>query len=77
MNENQIKYPLKRELDGIYYRVEREGKFFNLCFTDLTVGEQREFLERLNTEGLIRMCHLLAEALRTVGEQFDIFRADK
>lgn len=31
----------KRELCGIYFRVERNGKFEDVCFTDMTELEQK------------------------------------
>jgi hypothetical protein len=27
--------PIKRDLDGVYFRVMRDGKGVNLCWTDL------------------------------------------
>lgn len=32
----------KRELCGIYFRVKRDGKYENICFTDMTEEEQKE-----------------------------------
>lgn len=29
-------YPKKRNLDGVYFRVERDGKWENVCFTSIT-----------------------------------------
>lgn len=29
----------QRDLDGVYFRVERNGKYQNVCFTDLTTDE--------------------------------------
>ena len=71
---NQNNYPTVRELDGVYVRVKRGEKYYNLCFSDLTNNEQQNFLERLNQEGLQRMCKLLAGELRAMGDQFDIVR---
>jgi len=65
-------YPKERELDGVYNRVEREGKRYSLCFTDLTVEEQQVFLNRLDFEGLHRMCLILAGSLRALGDRLDI-----
>lgn len=31
-----MEYPKKRDLDGIYFRVCRDGKWQNICMTDLT-----------------------------------------
>ncbi|MGL4548542.1 hypothetical protein [Eubacterium aggregans] len=69
-------YPTECGLDGIFYRVERNGKYVNRCFTDLTEDEQNEFLEKYDVPGLKRMCLLLAETVRTLGDQFDIMRVD-
>jgi len=68
-------YPVERELDGIYYRVKRNDKYFSLCFSDLTDEEQQEFLNRLDISGLQRMCKLLSGALRMIGDQLDLFRS--
>jgi len=69
-------YPVVRELDGIYIRVERDGKWCNRCFTDLTDEEQQNFLGSLDTEGLQRMCLILAGILRKVCDQFGIAGRD-
>ena len=36
----QEDYPTKRNLDGCYFRVERDGKWTNLCFSDMTDTER-------------------------------------
>ena len=46
MEENKNIIPIPRELDGIYYRVERDGKWCNRCFTDLTTDEQEEMIKK-------------------------------
>ena len=46
MEENKNVIPIPRELDGIYYRVERDGKWCNRCFTDLTTDEQEEMIKK-------------------------------
>jgi hypothetical protein len=76
-NRQEGTYPKRRDLDGVYYRVMREGKADSLCFTDLTTAEQDEFLESLDTKGLQRMCHLIADCLRGIGDQFDIALGDE
>ena len=67
-------YPVKRDLDGVYFRVMRDGKPYNRCFTDLTTAERDEFLELRDEKALRRMCHLLADCVRDIGDQFDIVR---
>ena len=53
-------YPKERNLDGVYYRVKRDGIWCNRCYTDLTEAEQNEFMSRLDEEGLKRVCSFLA-----------------
>lgn len=74
---NNIIYPKERALDGIYYRVERDGKWHNLCFTDLTTEEQEEMIKKYDAEGLKRMVMLLAKILRDIGDTFDIIAKDE
>ena len=44
---------MNRNLDGVYFRVERDGKWQNICFSDLTTSEREEVLagkdEQYNT----------------------------
>lgn len=77
MEENNVIYPTERELDGIYYRVERNGKWHNLCFTDLTTDEQEEMIKKYDAEGLKRMVMLLAKILRDIGDTFNIIAKDE
>jgi len=73
---SNTKYPLERNLDGIYYRLDREGKAHNKCFTDLTMEEQNNILEGYEKDQLIRMCQLLAGTIRQIGDQLDITGGD-
>ena len=77
MEGNKGIYPIERELDGIYYRVERDGKWYNLCFTDLTTTEQEEMIKKYDAEGLKRMVMLLAKILRDIGDTFNIVAKDE
>ena len=74
MNNNKDfnDYPIQRDLDGIFIRTECDGKWCNRCFTDLTSYEQQDFLDSLDMKGLRRMCLIMAETLRKVGDQLDI-----
>lgn len=64
--EEATRYPTVLELDGVYYRVNRNGKGVNRCFSDLTEAEKEEFMSTLSVEGLKRLCRVLSESLRTV-----------
>lgn len=70
-------YPKVRNLDGCYYRVERDGKWLDLSFTDLTKEEQNKFLDKLDVIGLKRMAMMFAEIVRAIGDTFDILGGEK
>lgn len=65
MESAKIEYPEVLDLDGVYRRVQRNGKWESVCFSDLTEAEQDEFLLSLDTAATQRLCRLLAAALRT------------
>lgn len=74
---NQSSNLMVRNLDGVYFRAERDGRYVSLSFTDLTDNEQKEQLHRLDEEGLRRMCLILAATLREMGDQLDIVRQNE
>ncbi len=62
---------VKRDLDGVYFRVMRDGKGANLCWTDLMWEERIEFARKNNNEGwLIRMIQLMNEVAMTIHDAF-------
>ena len=63
----------QRNLDGIYFRVEREGKWCNVCLSDMTTEEREHCLERWEKDGLIRTIHLLCETIQKLGEAGDFY----
>ena len=63
-----------RDLDGVYFRIERDGKFQSICFSDLTNEEMHKVLENKSNEWLRSMCIYLGEALKDIGETFNIVR---
>ena len=71
-----MEYPVKRELDGAYFRVERNGKWENVCFCDLTLEERFKVMEGRSVEWLKSMCIHLANTVQVIGEQFDICAAE-
>ena len=66
----------KRELCGIYFRVKRDGKWENICFTDMTEEEQKEILDILSFEATQKLCLWLAQVVRNLGDRFDISAAE-
>lgn len=70
MSEKQ--YPVKRGLDGILYRVQRNGKYENVCFSDLNEAETDEMLRYRSVVGLRELCRELQRTIRHIGDHFDI-----
>lgn len=71
-NQIEIIYPEARSLDSVYVRVERNGKSCTRSFTDLIEPEQLKYLATLDREGLVRVCILMAEAVRGIGDLFGL-----
>lgn len=68
-----MNYPSERNLDSVYFRVFRDNRYTNKCFSDLTREEMKERMERFDKEGLINMCIILGETLRKIGDDNDLF----
>lgn len=66
----------KRELCGIYFRVKRDGKYENICFTDMTELEQRRAIYDFSQKDLRNMCIVLAGLVRNLGDIFDLSAAE-
>lgn len=62
----------RRNLDGCYFRVERDGKWQNICFSDLTAEERNSVTNGRNAEWLKSLCYHLADRLQVIGNEFDI-----
>lgn len=63
---------MNRGLDGIYFRVERNGKWQSICMSDLTEEEFDKVMENKNRNFAVSCCKILAKKLREIGNQFDI-----
>ncbi len=63
---------LKRNLDGMWFRVKRDGKYQNICFSDMTTEERLAVLKDKDVEFMRRMCLILAEKMREIGDKYDI-----
>ena len=70
----------QRNLDGIYFRVERDGKWQNVCYSDMMPSERDEIArKRAKSETAEEqaqwwrsMADLLADALYDMGEQLGV-----
>ena len=63
---------MQRNIDGIYMRVNRDGKWQNVCLSDMTKEELDEVLadrDRLWLKGAVRH---LALTIQAIGCKFDL-----
>jgi hypothetical protein len=63
---------MNRELDGIYFRIKRNGRYKSICFSDMTEEEQEHVMDSQTETYLKRMCKILAFKLKEIGDIFDI-----
>ena len=63
---------MQRNLDGVYFRVKRDGKWQNICFSDLTNEERDKVTANRSDEWLRSLAYRLADCLQEIGNQFDI-----
>lgn len=63
---------IKRELDGIYFRVKRGKYWESICFSDLSDEEMDKVLERHSVEWLKKTCKILGRTIRDIGDSLDI-----
>ena len=58
----QSNIPTVRNLDGVYYRVVRDGNHVSRCFSDLSESEQDVIMEKYDAEQLRRQSRLSCSA---------------
>lgn len=63
---------MNRNLDGVYFRVKRDGRYQSICFSDLTSEERDEILKDRPVEWLRNLCCILADTIQHIDEEFDI-----
>ena len=57
---------MNRNLDGVYFRIKRDDKWQNICFTDLTEEETEEILKDRSDEWIKSMIDILCEVFQNV-----------
>lgn len=65
-------YPVERKMTNHYVRVERDGEWKNIDFSDLTGQEMKYVTSNMSKERLIELCCRIGYMLQRVGNQFDI-----
>lgn len=70
----------RHNLDGVYFRVKRDGKWGNVCYSDMTHDERKEVIyDRMDERPLEeqagyyrRLAELMADSLYDMGEQLGV-----
>lgn len=70
----------QRNLDGLYYRVKRDGEWQCICYSDMTDTERQDVIyERMSdmppeerAEYYRRMAEIMADCLYDMGEQLGV-----
>lgn len=63
---------MKRNLDGVYFRVKRGDKYESVCFSDMELYEIDEVCGDRPAEWWKSLALHLKERLNTIGDTFDI-----
>lgn len=66
----------KRNLDGCYFRICRNGKYENICFSDLTNEEREEICQGRDASWYKSLCYHLADCMQAIGEQCNVVRVE-
>lgn len=67
-----LEHPDFRELDGVFFRIQRNDKWQNICFSDLTEEEMDSVLENRDVAWLRELCKILGKTIRGIGDYCDI-----
>ena len=65
---------MDRELDGVFFRVNRGRGFESVCFSDLTEEERKIQLQGRTTEWLESLCLILGRTIKDIGDDLNIFK---
>ena len=68
---------MNRELDGIYLRIKRDGKYRPVCLSDMTWEELEETLNPERGEWLKGAVIHLALTLHAIGDKFGLISQEK
>ena len=70
----------QRNLDGVYFRVQRDGKWLNVCYSDMTEDERNTVIyDRMDEKPIDeqvgyykRLAEIMADSLYDMGEQLGV-----
>ena len=70
----------QRNLDGVYFRVKRDGKWDSICYSDMTAAERESVIyDRMSDKPMDeqvgyyrRLAEIMANSLYDMGEQLGV-----
>lgn len=70
----------QRNLDGVYFRMQRDGKWLNVCYSDMTEDERNTVIyDRMSDKPMDeqvgyyrRLAEIMADSLYDMGEQLGV-----
>lgn len=70
----------QRNLDGVYFRVQRDGKWLSICYSDMTEDERNTVIyDRMSDKPMDeqvgyykRLAEIMADSLYDMGEQLGV-----
>lgn len=66
---------MDRKLDGMFFRVKRDGKWENVCISDMTDEEMETAVFKYHHAKYFKqVIKNLAHSLKELGDQFDLVR---
>lgn len=63
---------MDRNLDGVYFRVQRDGKWCNVCFSDMTQTERDLFIGDRSADWWKSMACIMGDRLKEIGDTLDL-----
>ena len=63
---------MNRNLDSCYFRVKRNNKYVDVCFSDLTADEREIICLNRSAEWFQSLAYHLADQLKFIGEELDL-----
>lgn len=63
---------MDRNLDGVYFRVNREDKWCSVCFSDLTDKEKIEVMQNKDETWLKSLCITLGNSIKRIGDELNL-----
>lgn len=65
---------MNRNLDNVLFKIDRNGKFCSVCFSDLTEEEMLQVLEGWDNASLKRLCVILGKTIKKIGKELDLVK---